>query len=271
MNADAAPRSAEPLIEGSETHPQHGDALSNPGRDRRFLKVMHSNLDCIKNKLPEVKMLFANQDIDIFCATEVCPENYLIMIEDSHIAVDGYEVFSNFCSKGCKRGTVIYVKNNFKTKILSLFPYVYTYPWVEFVAVECQLLEETLIVENIYRSPSAPNANDSNKVVADFVSKIATSSSNSVPLTGDFNMPDVIWVDGYGFTTPNNPAQTTLNSVANLALIQLIDQPTRYRDGQNPTTLELVFTYKPDTVMSIKYLPAIGSSDHNCVMFSGFH
>ncbi|XP_065557850.1 uncharacterized protein LOC136025788 [Artemia franciscana] len=81
-------------------------------------------------------------------------------------------------------------------------------------------------------------------------------------------MPDVIWADGYGFTTPNNPAQTTLNSVVNLALTQLIDQPTRYRDGQNPTALDLVFTNSPNTVMSIKYLPAIGSSDHNCVIFS---
>ena len=34
-------------------------------------------------------MLLANQDIDIFCATEVCPKNSLIMLEDSHIAVDG--------------------------------------------------------------------------------------------------------------------------------------------------------------------------------------
>ena len=109
-------------------------------------------------------------------------------------------------------------------------------------------------------------ANDSHQVVADLVSKIASSSSNSVFISGDFNMPDVIWVDSFGFTTPNNPAQTTVNSVANLALIQLINQPTRYKDGQNPTTLDLVFTNNPDTVVSIKYLPAAGSSDHNCVM-----
>ena len=60
---------------------------------------MQSNLDCITNKLPEVKMLLANQHIDIFCATEVCPKNSLITLEDSHIAVDGYEVFSNFVKK----------------------------------------------------------------------------------------------------------------------------------------------------------------------------
>ena len=113
-------------------------------------------------------------------------------------------MFSNFCSNGCRRGSVIYVKNNFKTKILSLFPYVDVYPWVEYVAVECQLPEETLIVGNIYRSPSASNANDSHQVVTDLVSKIASSSSNSVFISGDFNMPDVIWVDSYRFTTPNN-------------------------------------------------------------------
>ena len=98
------------------------------------------------------------------------------------------------------------------------------------------------------------------------MTKIASSSSNSVFITGDFNMTDV-WVDGYRFTIPNNPAQTTLNSVANIALTQLIDEPTHYRDGQNPTTLDLVFTNNPDTVTSLKYLPAISSSDHNCVMF----
>ncbi|KAK2701667.1 hypothetical protein QYM36_019685 [Artemia franciscana] len=150
MNAD----------EGSEMHPKYGDALSNPGRKITFLKVMHLNPECITNKLPEVKMILANQDIDIFCAAEVCPKIYLIMLEDSHIVVDGYEVFSNFCLKRCRRGTVIYAKKIFKNKILSLFPYVDAYPWVALVAVECQLLEESLIVGNIYRTPSAPNAND---------------------------------------------------------------------------------------------------------------
>ncbi|KAK2702582.1 hypothetical protein QYM36_018810 [Artemia franciscana] len=229
---------------------------------------MHSNLDCVTKKLPEVQRLLANQYIDIFCATEFCPKNFLIILEDSHIAVDGYEVFSNFCSKGCRRGTVISLKNNLNTKILSLFSYVDVYPWVECVAVDCQLPEETSIAGNIYRSPSAPNANDLHQIVADLVSKIASSSSNSKFITRDFNMPDVIWVDGYGFTTLNNPDQATLNYVASPALTQLIDQPAHYRDGQNPTTLELVFTNNPDTVMSIRYLPAIGSSVHNCAMFS---
>ena len=51
MITNAVSRSAELLIEESETHPHCGKAISSPERNRRLLKVMHSNLDCITNKL----------------------------------------------------------------------------------------------------------------------------------------------------------------------------------------------------------------------------
>ncbi|KAJ3665857.1 hypothetical protein Zmor_001324 [Zophobas morio] len=45
-------------------------------------------------------------------------------------------------------------------------------------------------------------------------------------------------------------------------LIQLVDQPTRYRAGQQPSTLDLIITSDDDLLANLEYLDPVGNSDH---------
>ena len=44
-------------------------------------------------------------------------------------------------------------------------------------------------------------------------------------------------------------------------------QPTGFRDGQEPSTLDLVFTNEENMVNNISYSPGLGSSDHLIITF----
>ncbi len=43
---------------------------------------------------------------------------------------------------------------------------------------------------------------------------------------------------------------------------QAIKSPTRFREGNNPSLLDLVFTKYPDDVSSVQMLAPLGKSDH---------
>ncbi|KAJ3656599.1 hypothetical protein Zmor_015667 [Zophobas morio] len=45
-------------------------------------------------------------------------------------------------------------------------------------------------------------------------------------------------------------------------LSQLIDRPTRYRDGDTPSTLDLLLTSDPNLISTLDFDPPIGKSDH---------
>ena len=44
-------------------------------------------------------------------------------------------------------------------------------------------------------------------------------------------------------------------------------QPTRFRDGQEPSTLDLVFTNEENMVNNISYSSGLGTSDHLIITF----
>ncbi|KAJ3656651.1 hypothetical protein Zmor_015708 [Zophobas morio] len=45
-------------------------------------------------------------------------------------------------------------------------------------------------------------------------------------------------------------------------LSQLIDRPTRYRDGDTPSTHDLLLTSDPNLISTLDFDPPIGKSDH---------
>jgi len=56
-----------------------------------------------------------------------------------------------------------------------------------------------------------------------------------------------------------------LNSVDDLFLFQHVNKPTRIREGNSPSRLDLVFTNEEDRITNLLYLPPLGNSDHVCI------
>ena len=50
-------------------------------------------------------------------------------------------------------------------------------------------------------------------------------------------------------------------------LFQHVTKPTRYRLGDTPSLLDLVFISELDMISNITYSPPLGNSDHVCINF----
>lgn len=118
-----------------------------------------------------------------------------------------------------------------------------------------------MTIAGIYRSPSAAvTSSPSDQFFFDSLHQVGLFTE-PVVILGDFNFPDVRWFDGLpdGSKKVEEDLAEALNDTN---LVQLVNQPTRFRAQQAPSLLDLVFTNEPDATTLLTYLPPIGSSDH---------
>jgi len=88
-------------------------------------------------------------------------------------------------------------------------------------------------------------------------------------ILGDFNYPDIdyLTVDhGLGLGT-GSEASRFLDVVCDTGLHQHVREYTRYREGQNPSLLDYVFTDNECVVDNIQCRSPLGKSDHVCIHF----
>lgn len=114
-----------------------------------------------------------------------------------------------------------------------------------------------IIIAVIYRPPNATFENDEF-----MLSAIQTASTNStLVLFGDFNYSDINW------PIQSHSSKTRLSSLfvdnyLNSNLHQLIQQPTRFRNANRPSTLDLLLTNDENLITEINFDSLIGTSDH---------
>ena len=69
-------------------------------------------------------------------------------------------------------------------------------------------------------------------------------------------------------TTNNLNIVPFLDVINDLFLFQHITDPTRFRQGDTPSLLDLVFTNELDMINKMNYLLPLGNSDHVCIQFN---
>ncbi|RYA66063.1 endonuclease/exonuclease/phosphatase family protein, partial [Enterobacter cloacae complex sp. 2DZ2F20B] len=116
----------------------------------------------------------------------------------------------------------------------------------------------TFVLGCIYRPPSSVLNDD--KLLFQTLSELA-SNNNKVFIFGDFNLPDVKWPLEMSHNYSGS-SQLLVDLLLSHHLIQLVDQPTRYRAGQQPSTLDLIITSDDDLLANLEYLDPVGNSDH---------
>ena len=81
----------------------------------------------------------------------------------------------------------------------------------------------------IYRSPNSSNINNEN-----LLSNLKWASENftEIILIGDFNIPQINWLN---YECSNVFAQSFLETILDCYMEQLLLEPTRFREGQNPS------------------------------------
>ena len=154
-----------------------------------------------------------------------------------------------------KRGICIYAKPHISITVLD-----YTYDFQEYIWCSVSLSKgEHFLLCCIYRSPSSADANDL-KLCSMLEDVLHTNYSDTI-LVGDFNFGCIKW-ETKSTIMRSVSADLFLDTIGNLFLEQLVNEPTRIRNEQTSSLLDLVLTNNIYFVDEISVQDPIGKSDH---------
>ena len=233
------------------------------------LNVIYTNADQLINKRDDLSMFIADKNPDIIMVTEVIPKAQVHSLPPSLLAIDGYTLYTNFDistrnlgSSGI-RGIAIFVHSSIKVSEVSFSCSDYK----EQLWVKIPLLgPDRLLIGGLYRSPSG-DGTKSVEMLADLLKEVTSAGFSHIVIAGDFNMPTIDWSRGLSTAPASHCSHMFIDVVQDCFLEQHILQPTRYRLGEEPHTLDLVFSNEDGMIRNIMYHPGLGKSDHVIITF----
>ena len=113
----------------------------------------------------------------------------------------------------------------------------------------------------IYRSPNSSTENNE-RLMANL--KWADENFKEVICVGDFNYPEITWPAA---SSVSQTARQFLETFSELGWSQKIEQPTRYRHGQQPSLLDLIMVSNVNLIATTEIATPLGKSDHVCIEF----
>ena len=223
------------------------------------LKLFYTNADSLYNKREELASRLEGCSYDIIAITEWLPKNRTLWTStEIDWKLEGYTIISNgFNHTG--RGVLIYVKSDLSFSEVTLPQF----QEIEHVSVIIHTeKKESVLVQCVYRSP-----NSSNDAIQELDFLFKTCRVNNITSTyrviiGDFNFREIDWKQETTSVSENHISTKFLEICRDNFLIQQVDSFTRYRDDNNPSLIDLIFTNMDGLVSDILYLPPLGNSDH---------
>ena len=88
-------------------------------------------------------------------------------------------------------------------------------------------------------------------------------------IMGDFNFPSIDWTQLNCTSGDNSVASLFLDAVQDSFLTH-VTNCTRHWQGQQSSLLDLVFSSDPNLIDEVTNLPALGNSDHDCLLLWNF-
>ena len=201
---------------------------------------------------------------DIICLTEILPKNSNLFLQSCEIKIEGYQCFTNITNPvDGMRGIAMYVRDSIPAQQVNLSDTeskINESVWCE-VNLENK---EKLLIGTMYRSPSSSDTNNDN---FNQLFKNMILDRKNVLIMGDFNHPEINWLNGISPANENNKATQFLEMIRDTFLHQHIKQPTHHRGEQRPTLIDLIFTSEEGNVNDIQHKAPLGKSHHQSIVF----
>jgi hypothetical protein len=218
---------------------------------------MLTNACSLRNKITEVTDLMSSHRPDVFGITETWLSDNIL---DSEVKIPCYTaVRADRVGGRAGGGCLLYIREGIKFTTLSLPEN--TFDCLDVVAVKIFIDRAPVIVVLVYRSPEST-------VEADlFLMGLLSNIENVNKLIfGDFNAPHINWELG---SCPSAPSfdSLLLNYAEENFLRQIVSNPTRYRNMQLPSRLDLALVKFDQNYTEPVRLAPIGRSDHVVVSF----
>ncbi len=151
------------------------------------LLAAHNNACSHVPKLVEVNILINTFSVDILCITEMWL-NY--SVTDAEVSLENYNIFRGDRLSGRRGGGVaLYVKSELLARCFSL-GFNTDSSFAEVVACQIPHPSKLLTVIGVYRSPTAPEADDEQIIRA---IRLVANQPGICLILGDFNAPHINW------------------------------------------------------------------------------
>ena len=225
------------------------------------LKCWYTNADSLLNKIDELKCRINSSQPDIVCVTEVFPKHCVTEVSIASVQIVGYTCYcSNFSHNS--RGVCMFVKSTFNVNPLDNLN---TGGFQE--SLWCSISvhgSDDIVVGVVYRSPSSTHENDDK--LLDLIKDVTRLYSSNLLIVGDFNLPKVDWSS---WSTPSfhTISDLFLDTLDDEFLTQHVSFATRFRDGQTPSTLDLIVTRDDAQLEDVSTGAPLGNSDHIMICF----
>ncbi len=194
--------------------------------------------------------------------TKVKPKNLMTPLTKADLKLTGYELLPNrqcFTNEG--RGVSVYIQENMVRSCKEVTLDV----CAESIWVNINNIDGTVTKFGcLYRSPNSSEL--TNRMLNEFIKSIESGQSDLI-LIEYFNYPDVDWPNSTCQKDEDHPARVFLESVRDGLLIQHIMESTRWREGQTPSTLDLLLTNKEGLVSDVVVHAPLGKGDHGIIIF----
>ena len=173
-----------------------------------------------------------------------------------------YNLYSNIDNYSLGRGVSIYVHKSLKS---TESKFHFNKDYLESVWTEIKLsASDTLLCGVIYKSQRVKE----NDLLDDlFLSVCNDKRYTHLLIMGDFNYPQIDWLNWTSSECSDHPSTKFIETRRDSFLFQHILTPTRFRQNQQPNTLDLIFTNEEQFIQQAEVSHSLGLSDHSLISF----
>ena len=225
------------------------------------LKCMYTNINSLRNKLDEFSAMIEELEPDIIGLTET-------WMKDDCVFQGYHPAFKHNRSEDKRGGGVMLLVRDH----LSVSEHVElsSFGFEEAVWCVIQLAPAYKLLAGVcYRSPSSTRTN--NLLLNEMFRKAANLQMKALLIMGDFNFPQINWENGFVDGPEGSDADLFFETSQDVFLYQHANLKTRFREGHNPSQLDLVFTNEEHMVDELLDHQPLGKSDHIVMSWEFIH
>ena len=231
--------------------------------------ILYTNADQLtSSKMIELKKLVERKKPLIVAVCEVKPKTPCERTSKDY-EIPNFTPHPVNIDKETGRGIIVYTHQSLENSTIQIVP---NQNFDEVCLVEIRLRGgDILLFGCCYRSPTTTESSESNNESLNRLLKcVSLKKYSHTCIVGDFNFKAINW-SSWTTTRGDTSSETRfIETIRDCFLLQHVEQPTRRRGDDEPSTLDLVFSNESMQVSEITHNPPLGKSDHDVLTFD-FH
>ena len=214
-------------------------------------------------------MEIAGNEPAIMLITEVIPKAQVQPIDPARLMIPGYKMYASFnpldseLGSSGQRGICVYIADALQCCEVSFPKSKFSEQLWTRIKLEGG---DSVLVGCLYRSPSS--SDDSIHHFRELLQLVMATNPSHLLLAGDFNLGDIDWLKHMSRAPPSHISHAFIEITDDFFLHQHVTFPTRFRHGNTPSVLDLIFTNEEGMVRNLCSGPGLGKSDHVVLRFS---